>query len=86
MKKLTRTMVVKVINAKVYDKVTDEIMSERIIVPENEKTENYLAEDVVILNVDEAHDSTIRVSIPMNEFINFVVNNNYYEERKNERI
>lgn len=80
MKKLTRTMDVKVINAKVYSKVTNEIMDERIIVSRDEKTENFVPENIVILNVIEEHDSTIKISIPMNEFINFVVNNNYYVE------
>lgn len=80
MKKLTRTMDVKVINAKVYNKATDETMDERIIVPANDKTKNYVPENIVILNVIEDHDSTFRISIPMNEFINFVLSNNYYEE------
>lgn len=80
MKKLTRTMCVRLIYAKVYNKVTDEITVKRIIVPENEKVEDYLAENVVIVNANESQDTTIKVSVPMNEFINFVVNNNYYEE------
>lgn len=80
MKKLTRTMPVRLIYAKVYNKVTDEITVKRIIVPENEKVENYLDENIVIINANESQDTTIKVSIPMNEFINFVVNNNYYEE------
>lgn len=80
MKKLTRTMGVKVINAKVYNKATDEICTRELIVPANDKTENYVPENSVILNVIEDHDSTIRVSIPMDEFIDFVVSNNYYEE------
>lgn len=80
MKKLTRWMDVKAINAKVYNKATDEIMDERIIVPANDKTEKYVPDNIVILNVIEEHDSRFRISIPMNEFINFVVSNNYYEE------
>ena len=80
MKKLTRTMPVRFIYAKVYNKVTDEMTVKRIIVPKNEKVEDYLAEDTVIINTKETQDTTIKVSIPMNEFINFVVNNNYCEE------
>ena len=79
MKKLTRTMEVRFLNAKLYDKVTDEIMDEKIMIPRNEKPEDYVPENIVILSFKEEHDLTIRVSIPMDEFINFVIDNKYYE-------
>lgn len=79
MKKLTRCMKVRRINVKAYNKVTDEITDDTIMIPENEKTENYIPDDIVVLSIKEVHESTFKVNVPMDKFINFVVENGYYE-------